>query len=230
MLVRMHLSLAILSKKAIDAALKARWVEAVEINSKILEKTPDNLEAKIRLGRALIQTRKFDRAKKIFKEVLKVDPINPVALKNYDLAKKEKTEVKGQVQIDTKSLLKEPGTTSEASFEISSKGITAKDFISGENIYLKVKRKSIEVLKQKDFRKVAVGFIENHDIVQKMNIAVENNGRICAGFLKGNDKQVTILIKSSIPVFRAEKQDIRPYFKKGSLDEPEVEAEEEVVE
>lgn len=230
MLVPMHLSLAILSKKAIDAALKADWAKAIEINSEILEKNPENLDAKIRLGRAFIQTRTFDKAKKIFKEVLKVDPINAVALKNYDLAKRCKAETKGQVQIDTKSLLKEPGTTSEASFEISTKGLTARDFVSGENIYLKIKKRSIEVQKVKDCKKVTVGFIETPEIVQKMNIAQNRNGRICAGFLKGIDKEVTILIKSSIPIFRAEKQDIRPYFKKGSLDEPEIEVEEEVVE
>ena len=230
MLVRMHSSLAILSKRAIDAALKAQWVEAVELNTQILEKNPDNLDAKIRLGRALIQTRKFDKAKKIFKDVLKVDPINSVALKNYDLAKRCKAEVKGQVQIDTRSLLKEPGTTSEATFEITAKGMTAKDFISGENIFLKVKKKSLRVQKQKDSKKVTVGFIDNKDIVQKMNIALERNGRIYAGFLKGIDKRITILIKSSIPVFRAEKQDIRPYFKKGSFEEPEIEVEEEIVE
>lgn len=226
----MHFSLAILSKKAIDAALKANWAEAVDLNTQILNKNPGNLEAKIRLGRALLQTRKFDKAKKLFREVLKIDPINPVALKNYDLAKKGKVEIKGQVQIDTKSLLKEPGTTSEATFEISAKGITCKDFVSGENIHLKIKKKSIEVLKTKDDKKITVGEITDPDMVTKMNIAFEKNGRICAGFLKGSEKHVTLLIKSSIPVFRAEKQDIRPYLKKGSLEEPEVEAEEEITE
>ena len=226
----MQLSLAILSKKAIDAALKANWSEAIDLNSQILDQNPNNLEAKIRLGRALIQTRKFEKAKKIFREVLKVDPINSVALKNFDLAKKCKAETKGQVQIDTKSLLKEPGTTSEATLEISAKGMTSKDFVSGENVYLKIKKKSIEVQKIKDGKKVTVGEIKDQDIVAKMNISLERNGRICAGFLKGSEKHITILIKSSIPVFRAEKQDIRPYLKKGSLDEPEVEAEEEIIE
>jgi len=230
MLVPMHLSLAILSKKAIDAALKAEWAEAIDLNSQILEKNPGNLDAKIRLGRALIQTRRFDKAKKIFKEVLKADPINSVALKNFDLAKKCKAETKGQVQIDTKSLLKEPGTTSEAIFEVTAKGITSKDFVSGENLFLRIKKKSIEVQKLKDGRKTTVGSIVDQDIVRKMNLSVERNGRICAGFLKGTEKHVIILIKSSIPVFRAEKQDIRPYLKKGSLDEPEIEVEEEVVE
>jgi tetratricopeptide (TPR) repeat protein len=224
----MHLSLALLSKKAIDAALKANWHEAVLLNEQILEKNPVNIDAKIRLGRAFIQTRKFEKAKKLFKEVLKVDPINPVALKNLDLAKKCKAETKGQVQIDTRSLLKEPGTTCESCFEIVAKGMTSKDFVSGEYVFLKIKKKSIEVCKCKNDRKIKVGEITDKEMVQKMNNALERNSRISAGFLKGKDKQVTILIKSSIPVFKAEKQDIRPYLKKGSLEEPELEIEEEI--
>jgi len=224
----MHLSLAILSKKAIDAALKANWAEAAELNSQILEKTPDNFDAKIRLGRAYIQTRKFDKAKKLFKEALKVDPINAVALKNLDLAKRGKVAVKGQVQIDTRSLLKEPGTTAEANINITVKGITAKDFISGENLFLKVKRKAVEVYRYKNDRKLYVGAIEDKDFVQKLDFACERNGRIGAGFLKGKDKTITILVKSSIPIFKAEKQDVRPYLKKGSLEEPEIEIEEEL--
>ena len=226
----MHSSIAVLSKKAIDAALKANWAEAIDINTLILEKNPLNIDAKIRLGRAFIQTRKFDKAKKIFRDVLKTDPINPVALKNLELAKKCKAETKGQVQIDTKSLLKEPGTTSEAYFDISAKGITSKDFISGEGLSLKIKKRSIEVFKIKDCKKTYIGENQDPIIVQKMNIAQEREARIHAGFLKGSDKHVTLLIKSSIPVFKADKQDVRPYFKKGTLEEPEVEQEEEITE
>ncbi|GIW69706.1 MAG: hypothetical protein KatS3mg101_0453 [Patescibacteria group bacterium] len=73
----MQLSLAILSKKAIEAALAHDWQKAIELNTQILEKYPNNLETKIRLGRALIQVKQFEKAKKIFKEVLAVDPIKP---------------------------------------------------------------------------------------------------------------------------------------------------------
>ncbi len=231
MLVHMQISLAILSKKAIDSALKADWQDAVELNSLILEKNPENIEAKIRLGRAYIQTRRFDKAKKIFKEVLKTDPINPVALKNYDLAKREKAETKGQVQIDTRSLLKEPGTTTEVNFELDAKGVTSKDFVSGENLYLKPKKKSLEVFKLKNDKKMYVGQIFNDDLTQRIAAALDKGARVYAGFLKGQEKNVIILIKATQPIFRAEKQDIRPYIKKGSLEEPEIEIEtEEVIE
>jgi len=219
--------LAILSKKAVDAALKAQWQEAIDLNTQILDKNPENIDAKIRLGRALIQTRHFDKAKKIFREVLKIDPINAVALRNYDLAKREKAETKGQVQIDTRSLLKEPGTTAEINLELSAKGITARDFVSGENLLLKAKKKSIEILKLKNEVKMAVASIEDEDTAQRVNSAIEKSYRVYAGFLKGKDKSITILLKCSHPIFKAEKQDIRPYLRKGTLEEPEIEIETE---
>ena len=51
-----------------------------------------------------------------------------------------------------------------------------------------------------------------------------------ASFIKGVDREAEILIKCTIPVFKSEKQDVRPYIKKGSLDEGDMEEEEEEVE
>jgi tetratricopeptide (TPR) repeat protein len=226
MLVGMQLSLALLAKKAIDAALKFDWDTAVETNQKMLEKDPKNIDAKIRLGRAFIQSKQFNKAKKIFKEVLKTDPINQVALRNMELANKHKTETKCQTFVDTKSLLKEPGTTAELRANISAKGITSNDFFAGECLILKVKKKSVDIYKMKKNAKLMVGTIDNEDIVQKANSTLARDGNIAAFFVKGKEKMITLLVKSTLPVFRSEKQDVRPYIKKGSLEEPELEMEE----
>ena len=109
MLSLMSLSLAVLTKKAIEASLKQKWAEAISLNSDILKVYPDNIDAKIRLGRCYLQTKEFSKAKKIFKEVLEKDPINSIALRNYDLAKNQKTECNGNsAKLSTKALLKEP--------------------------------------------------------------------------------------------------------------------------
>lgn len=222
----MQVSLAVLNKKAIDAALKANWPTAVTLNAQILEFYPDNTDAKIRLGRALIQTKKFDKAKKIFKEVLKIDPINPVALKNLEIAKKGRLESKEPARIDRKSLLIEPGTTKEVTVPIITKGITSREFYSGETVLIKVKKRSIDIYKIKKDSSILAGTITNQEIVQKLNSVVENSGKVQGSFIKGKDKDITILIKTSKPVFKSEKQDIRPYIKKG-IDDQDMEIEEE---
>lgn len=234
-LVGMQLSLAILSKKAVEYALNNDWKKAIETNLLILDKYPSNTDTKIRLGRAYIQTKQFEKAKKIFKEVLEIDPINHVALKNLELAKNKKTTSKNENNLSTNSLVKEPGTTTELTCLISTKGITGRDFVVGEVLKFKVKKKSVEVLRTKNGKDIAVAVIEDKDIIKRMNRAEELSSLLTGYVTKAEDKNLSIIIRCGHPVFKGEKQDIRPYIKKGlddiDLEESEEEeTEEEIIE
>lgn len=71
-----------LAEQAVSAALEADWPRAIEINKKIVEAVPDDVEARNRLGRAYLETNKLDDAKAAFAEVLKQEPNNAIALRN----------------------------------------------------------------------------------------------------------------------------------------------------
>lgn len=68
--------------QAVQAALEADWTKAVELNMAILEKNAEDLEARNRLGRALLETGKLEEAKSAYAEVIKAEPNNPIALRN----------------------------------------------------------------------------------------------------------------------------------------------------
>ena len=68
--------------QAVQAALEADWARAVDFNTRIVEANADDLEARNRLGRALLETGKLDEAKAAYAEVLKAEPNNPIALRN----------------------------------------------------------------------------------------------------------------------------------------------------
>lgn len=68
--------------QAVQAALEADWTKAVELNMAILEKNAEDLEARNRLGRALLETGKLEEAKAAYAEVIKAEPNNPIALRN----------------------------------------------------------------------------------------------------------------------------------------------------
>ena len=68
--------------QAVQAALEADWARAVDLNSRTLEANPEDLEARNRLGRALLETGKLDEAKAAYADVLKAEPNNPIALRN----------------------------------------------------------------------------------------------------------------------------------------------------
>jgi hypothetical protein len=46
-------------------------------------------------------------------------------------------------------------------------------------------------------------------------------------FIRWKEKEITVLIKSSIPVFKPDKVEIRPYLRRGTIEEPELEIETE---
>lgn len=70
-----------LADQAVAAALDADWPRATELNTKILEAAPDDVEARTRLGRALIEQGKPEDAKVAFAEVLKAEPYNSIAIR-----------------------------------------------------------------------------------------------------------------------------------------------------
>jgi tetratricopeptide (TPR) repeat protein len=69
------------AEQATAAALEAHWVRALELNQKILEIAPDDVDARNRLGRALLEQGKLEDAKTAFTEVLKSEPYNSIALR-----------------------------------------------------------------------------------------------------------------------------------------------------
>ncbi|HZP94753.1 MAG TPA: tetratricopeptide repeat protein [Candidatus Limnocylindria bacterium] len=70
-----------LADQAVAAALDADWPRAIELNTKILEAAPDDVDARNRLGRALLEQGSLDEAKAAFAEVLKAEPYNSIAIR-----------------------------------------------------------------------------------------------------------------------------------------------------
>jgi tetratricopeptide (TPR) repeat protein len=216
----MQANIPLLEKKAIKLALTENWQEAIAINQEILHEDTKNLKAKIRLGRAYLQTKDFKKAEKLFKEVLNIDPINQVAKKNYELAKNQRSEQTPR-NINGFSLVKEPGTTAVTTALISARGVTANSFSYGQELEIKPLKDTISILTNHK----PIGEVTDIDIIKRVNQATRLQADLSITYLKGQDKEISVLITSSIPVFKAEKQDVKPYMRKGSLDEPELEIE-----
>jgi len=68
--------------QAIQTALLGDWQNATAINKALLDDNPNDIEALNRLAFALIIQGKLKKAKSIYKKVLEIDALNPIALKN----------------------------------------------------------------------------------------------------------------------------------------------------
>lgn len=68
--------------QAIQTALLGDWQNATAINKALLNDNPNDIEALNRLAFAFTVQGKVRRAKTIYKKVLEIDGLNPIALKN----------------------------------------------------------------------------------------------------------------------------------------------------
>lgn len=104
-----------LHRQAIDAAISCNWQNAIDLNQKILEAEPKNTEVLNRLAKALFETGNYSHAKKIYNQVLEIDPYNTIAQKNLKKAsslKKDGINMAGQsMTLSPSMFLEEPGVT-----------------------------------------------------------------------------------------------------------------------
>ncbi len=70
-----------LADPAIQAALESDWSRAAELNKQILDASPEDVEARNRYGRALLELGRLEEARAAYQEVLKAFPHDPIALR-----------------------------------------------------------------------------------------------------------------------------------------------------
>lgn len=107
-----------LSQLAIDAALDSRWEEALKLNKKLLKLNPCNVDALARLARVYLEMGRIHLAKRYYLEVVKIDPYNPIALKNLKIIKSFKNNgqqtnihLNATTKLSASLFLQEPGKT-----------------------------------------------------------------------------------------------------------------------
>ncbi len=76
------LAVAEFYKQALDAALNCEWEKAVELNNQILKITPESTDCLNRLAKAFFELGNYNQAKKLYSQVLEIDPYNSIAQKN----------------------------------------------------------------------------------------------------------------------------------------------------
>ena len=79
-------------KKAVRLAMDSKWKEAEVLNRLIISSFPHDLDARNRLGKALMELGQTSKAKRVFADVLSDYPNNSIANKNYDRLKQIKDQ------------------------------------------------------------------------------------------------------------------------------------------
>jgi len=71
-----------MTELAVRLAKEGRWEDAVRINRAIIENFPNDIEAYNRLGKALLELRRYEEARDAYVKALELDPHNTIAQRN----------------------------------------------------------------------------------------------------------------------------------------------------
>ena len=185
-----------LEVEAINAALQNDWQKAIELNQKIVELDPQNLEAYLRLGFALLQKGNYKQAKKAYKKVLEIQPNHPIAKEklsqlNVLLEKNTKPKESSKLELDPNLFADVPGKTRSVNLvNLGQKHILANLSI-GEEVELKIRRRRVEIrTKQGEY----IGALPD-DLSKRLILFMNAGSKYIAYIKDASLKEITVFIK-----------------------------------
>ena len=95
-----------LQDQSIQAALESDWNRAIELNKTIVDAAPDDVDARSRLGRGLLELGRVDEGKVAYEEVLRIEPNNLVANRSLQRIKALGEVNKRPVQTKTRTAMR----------------------------------------------------------------------------------------------------------------------------
>lgn len=177
---------------AIEAALKSDWKKASLLNQQILKDNPKNINALNRLGFAFLNLGSVAKAKRSFDKVLKLDPFNPIALKNINKIK----EISDKPQINSsgispKVFLEEPGLTKVVNLINIAEKCLLVTLHCGQPVLLILKKKRIEIRSDGN---TYLGALPD-DLSFKLKRLIRLGNQYCAFIKQVNELQLAIILR-----------------------------------
>lgn len=183
-----------LRDKAIQTALIGDWQTAITTNKQLLDEDPKDIDALNRLALAFSITGKINKAKTTYQEVLKIDPLNPIALrnlKNLKTAKTVKNVATTQVPQLNNNFIEESGKTKVVELINIAQPSVMQHLRTGESVDLSIKRLKIFILKNE---KQYIGVLP--DDIGKRLIKLIRAGNKYEAYLKSvNPHKVVVFLK-----------------------------------
>jgi tetratricopeptide (TPR) repeat protein len=197
-----------LPQQAINAALNCLWDEALKINKEIIKSEPNNIDALSRLGRASFELGKIEQAKKYYQMALKIDPYNPIAIKNLKILKVSKSDgikQNNQTRVNPGMFLHEPGKTKVVNLLKVAEPQKLSQLYPGMGVILTQRNRNISVT---DLESQYLGVLPD-DVSFSLIKLIKGGNKYQAIVKSVRVNGLSILIKES---FRAAKFKNRPSF------------------
>lgn len=188
-------SIQTLEQKAIAAAKKENWQEAVSFNQEILEKDSNNIGALNRTAMAYLRLDKSKEAKKKYEEVLALEPSNAIAIKQLSNIKNNVTYFP---QFTAQNFIEEPGIAKIIQLHrLAGKNVLEK-LVVGQNLVFKPKNRYVSI---ETTNKIYVGSLPE-DISARLTKLIQNGNEYLCQIHQVSHNYCDIFIKET---FRSKK-------------------------
>lgn len=181
-----------LKNQAIQTALSGDWENAIALNKNLIHEDPSDIDALNRLALAFTITGKIKEAKTTYNKVLKIDPLNSIALRNIKRIKEKKVSFdndRTKTLINNK-FLEEPGKTKVVELVNIAQPKIVESLRTGQSLEISIRRFKIFFSEGKQY----IGVLPD-DIARRL-IKFIKNGCLYEAYVKSaNGHKVTIFIK-----------------------------------
>ncbi len=212
-----------LVQDAVQMALSARWEEAVTANLEIQERFGEDEETANRLGKALIETGRFDEAGEAYRRALALNPLNQIAKRQLskldELMEGRAAAVPGEASLPPRFFTEEPGKTTMTRLAPPDR-VDPAQIAAGDSVDLDVGDGEVVA---KTLRGVSLGALEPR-LAQRVRHLVSLGNRYQAGVVRLEGGAVNVLIREghqspeavgtvAFPVRKGREAEYRPYAK-----------------
>lgn len=183
-----------LKNQAIQTALQGDWENAITLNKSLIRDDPLDIDAFNRLALAFTITGKIKEAKTTYNKVLKIDPLNSIALRNLKRLKEKKVffdNGRTKTLINNK-FLEEPGKTKVVELINIAQPRIVESLRTGQSVEISVKRLKIFISEGKQY----IGVLP--DDIAKRLIKFIKSGCVYDAYIKSaSGHKVSVFIKET---------------------------------
>jgi len=206
--------------EAIELALANRWTEAVQVNRGIIDRFGPDEDTLNRLGKAYTELGQLDDAIEAYKSTLKMNPVNPIAVKN--LAKLQ--ALRGSQPVpDVDAFIEETGKTTLTALHVHAEGDPCSKVSGGDPVRLIVDGDTMNV---ETARGVYLGHLE-HALGRRLIKFLEGGNRYSGAVATCEGGAIKVIVRETYqdpkffgrPSFTIKKgrEEFRPYAKESLL-------------
>lgn len=179
------------SNQAIKATLSGDWESAIELNKELLKDQPDDIEALNRMGLAYTVMGDSKGAKRSYKKVLDIDPLNSIALKNLKKLENESKNGDTPTIIQVNNIfIEETGKTKVVELINLAQAEVLMSLRTGQSVDMSVKRLKVFIHRGKEY----VGVLPD-DIGNRLIKFIKGGNKYEAFVKSANHQNVSIFIR-----------------------------------